>query len=343
MQRNKISKHFNWGQIMIIFDFDLLKFNWGQINIFIDVIPDPGKVAPSTIPAAHPMPSAAHAPTRPTPRLLAGLLLATVLTACAQNPATPQGQISGSAWVHTPESLTQVAQQAQVALPARATGGAAFFGLLKDAPASTRGQKVPVVVFLHGSSGLGLAAIGDYQRWLATLGVASVAPNSFALPDHVTYKSPIAKADYERIHALRASEIAPTLKAVSAAPWADTSRLILAGTSEGSVPVARYDGPGFAARMIYSWSCEPNYFVEAPRNALPMQQPVLNVISSTDPFFSKSNPWLGNAEAKGHCGAALKGNPQAAVLLVPDAPHTLLTLPAAKAATAGFLRPFLEH
>ena len=64
---------------------------------------------------------------------------------------------------------------------------------------------------------------------------------------------------------------------------------------------------------------------------------MLNVISNTDPFFSKSNTWLGNPEAQGHCGAALKENPQAAVVLVPNAPHTLLNLPAARLATAGFL------
>lgn len=256
--------------------------------------------------------------------------------------AVPQGQVQGSAWVHTDESLRQVVRQAQLALPASATGGSAYFGPLQDAPATGQAKKVPVVVFLHGSSGLGLAAIGEYQRWLATtLGVASVAPNSFALPGRVTYKSPIAKADYERIHALRESEIAPTLQALAALPWADTGRVVLAGTSEGAVPVARYAGPGVAARMLYAWSCEANYFVEAPRNALPPQQPVLNVISSTDPFFSRSNPWLGNAEAKGHCGAALKGHPQAAVVLVPEAPHTLLTWPATQAATAGFLLPLL--
>ena len=43
----------------------------------------------------------------------------------------------------------------------------------------------------------------------------------------------------------------------------------------------------------------------------------------------------------GHCGAALKDNPRAAVVLVPDAPHTLLNLPAARVATAGFLQPFV--
>ena len=54
-------------------------------------------------------------------------------------------------------------------------------------------------------------------------------------------------------------------------------------------------------------------------------------------FDSSSNAWLGNAAAQGHCGAALKDNNRAAVLLVPNAPHTLLNLPATRSATAGFL------
>ena len=137
---------------------------------------------------------------------------------------------------------------------------------LQDAP-KTAGPQVPVVVFLHGSSGLRLKAIGDWQRWLAGQGWASLAPDSFALPGRVTYKSPIDKAAYERIHALRASEIAPALAAVQAQPWADAT--------------------------------------------------------------------LGNANAAGHGGPALKDVPDAAVVLVPGAPHTLLNLLAARAATAG--------
>jgi dienelactone hydrolase len=211
-----------------------------------------------------------------------------------------------------------------------------FCGRLQDAP-KTAGPRVPVVVFLHGSSGLGLKAISEWQRWLAGQGWASLAPDSFALPGRVTYKSPIDKAAYERIHALRASEIAPALAAVQAQPWADATRLVLAGTSEGAVPVARHGGGDVAARLVYAWSCEANYFVESPRTAVRAGQPVLNVISTTDPFFSRSNAWLGNADAAGHCGPALKDAPDAAVVLVPGAPHTLLNLPAARAATAGFL------
>lgn len=249
-------------------------------------------------------------------------------------PAVPTGETKGSATAHTEASRKALVDNADVVLPA--STGAAFSGKLKDAPKSAA-TRVPVVLFLHGSSGLGLKAIGEWQAWLATMGVASVAPDSFALPDRVTYKSPIDKDVYERIHALRLSEIQPTLAAIKAQPWADGAKLILAGTSEGAVPVARYSGTDFAARILFAWSCDNNYFVAAPRNAFEPTKPVLNVISSVDPFFSKSNTWLGNPDSNGHCGNALKDNPNAAVVLVPDAPHTLLNLPAARAATRGFL------
>ena len=269
---------------------------------------------------------------------LSWLALATCLWAGAVSAqgTPPAGSIKGDAWVHTRESLAGTVEQADVVLPASATGGAVFAGKFKNIPKLT-GNRVPVVLFLHGSSGLGLKAIGEWQQWLATQGVASMAPDSFALPGHVTYSSPIDKDSYERIHALRASEIKPALDALLAQPWADASRLVLAGTSEGSVPVARYSGTEFAARMLYAWSCEDNYFVKSPLNALEADKPVLNIISVTDPFFSRANSWLGNADARGHCAAALKGNPKASVLLIPDAPHTLLNLPAARTAAAGFL------
>ena len=261
----------------------------------------------------------------------------TIVSACAgAQPAIPSGEVKGDAWVHTKDSLTAMVQQSDVCLPAAATGGNSFCGKFKDLPKVT-GKQVPVLVFLHGSSGLGLKAIGEWQQWLAGLGYASIAPDSFALPGHVTYTSPIDKDSYERIHALRASEIAPTLEALRSQPWVDASNLILAGTSEGSVPVARYPATEFAARILYAWSCEMNYFVMEPRNHFEPAKPVLNVISASDPFFSRSNAWLGNAEAQGHCAAALKDNRRASVLLVPNAPHTLLNLPAARSATAGFL------
>jgi hypothetical protein len=80
----------------------------------------------------------------------------------AQAPA-PAGEIKGDAWVHTKESLVATVDQADVCLPAAATGGKLHFGKFKDLP-KTHGSRVPVILFLHGSSGLGLKAIGEWQK-----------------------------------------------------------------------------------------------------------------------------------------------------------------------------------
>ena len=267
--------------------------------------------------------------------ICAALALWIATQAHAQTIA-PKGEIKGSAWTHTSDSLKAAVAQADVCLPASSPKTSIACGKLGGLTTHSA-KKMPVVLFLHGSSGLGVKAIGEWQQWLATLGYASIAPNSFALTDRATYKSPIDTDSYEKIHALRLSEISATIAALKQQPWVDMQRLVLAGSSEGAVAVARYTGTEFAARMLFSWSCESNYFVKAPQNAFEADKPVLNIISASDQYFSKANPWLNNVQAQGHCAAALKGNPKAAVLLLPDAPHTVFNLPAAQAATAGFL------
>lgn len=97
----------------------------------------------------------------------------------------PSGQIKGSALQHTTASADGVVQRASVVLPSKVTGGAIYIGTFCDTPKVSK-ARVPVVVFLHGSSGLGLKAIGEWQQWWASLGVASIAPDSFALPERVS-------------------------------------------------------------------------------------------------------------------------------------------------------------
>ncbi len=272
------------------------------------------------------------------------------LTPAPAAPAAPAstasaGEVKGTAWAHTAQSGAAAIAQAAVVLPATLLGQPAgsppWVGLWRDVPRNLTGR-APVVVFLHGSSGLALPAIAEWQRWLASLGVASVAPDSFALPDRITYKSPVPKEVYERIHALRASEIPLATAALAQAPWADTSRMLLVGSSEGATAVARHGGLEFAGRILYAWSCETNYFVTEPRTAVVPERPILNVISSADVFFSSQNPFIGNPNAVGHCGPALKDHKQATIVLIPGAPHTVLGLPAARNATASFVRDVLK-
>ena len=271
------------------------------------------------------------------------VVIAAICMACLpalSQPAPPAGEIKGTAWQHTAASLAASVADGALVLPAAATGKGIYGGKFKDAPGVT--GRFPVVIFLHGSSGLALKAIGEWQLWLASLGVASLAPDSFALPDRITYTSPADKATYEKIHTLRASEINAALAALLTQSWVDPTRIALAGTSEGSVAVARYTGNEFAGRIVYAWSCEQNYFVAEPKSAFEPDKPALNVISSVDPFFSPANAWLGNPSAKGHCAEALKDSKKATIVLIPGAPHTLINLPQARSATAAFVAEALK-
>ena len=254
---------------------------------------------------------------------------------------TPKGEIQNGPLTHTPASRLAVISAAQIGLPASLTQAAMYVGPLQKAPPAP-GPQVPVVVFMHGSSGLGLQAIAEWQQWLAGMGVASLAPDSFGLQDKLTYHSPIDKDTYEKVHALRASEILLALTALQQLNWADSSRLVLAGTSEGAVSVARYTGKEFAGRIIFGWSCEDNYFVSAHKTAMADDQPALNIISTDDPYFSPANNWLGNKQALGHGGAAFRNNPQARVVLIPGSQHTVLNLPQAKEPVEAFLKDLFK-
>lgn len=96
---------------------------------------------------------------------LAGLVFAHSLAFAQLAPVpvvvpAPVGEIKGSAVEHTLASAEGVVQRAALVLPASATGAGVYAGTFADAPKDIK-ARVPVVVFLHGSSGLGLKAIGQ--------------------------------------------------------------------------------------------------------------------------------------------------------------------------------------
>ena len=92
------------------------------------------------------------------------------------------------------------------------------------------------------------------------------------------------------------------------------------------------------AKLVFSWSCGSNYHVENPRSVLPDDLPVLNVMSLADKYFSPANSYLDNDAACGYAREVLQNNPNASILLLPQAPHTLLNLPQVHAAAAEILQ-----
>ena len=210
-----------------------------------------------------------------------------------------------------------------------------------DRPEGATG-KLPVFLFLHGSSGIN-PATRELGRFIASLGFLFVAPDSMAVADRLAYTSPVAPEVYETVHAMRLSELEYAVDHLNELPEFD-GRFVIAGTSEGGVSVARFASRAErpeAARLLFSWSCEDNYHVDHHRTNIPDSVPVLNLMSAEDKFFSRANAYLGNDDALGHAGKALAKHPDATIVLLPGAPHTLFNLPAAHRILRGFLEGVL--
>lgn len=248
-------------------------------------------------------------------------------------------EIKGNMLDPTPDNLGRTWVSARLVLPASLARGTTWAGSPSSAPAIA--DRSPLVIVMAGSSGIA-PAIKEYQTWLAeTLGLPSVAPDSLAIPDRLTYTSPVPVAVYERVHALRLAELENALARASELAWVDRSRIVVMGTSEGAVAIARLPSVQPIARLIYAWSCERNYFVEAPRTAVPIETPVLNMISTEDPYFSPKNPWNASYSVKGSCAEAFAHHKDAQVVLVASDQHTIINRPEVRTATAAFLRRVL--
>ena len=146
-----------------------------------------------------------------------------ILTAGIALAADQPGDIKGTTLEPTPENLAATWSKASLVLPAALAGGHRWQGFASAAPEVA--GKAPLVVLLHGSSGVA-PAVKDFQIWLAdALGLASVAPDSLAIPDRLIYTSPVSVDIYERVTeayaAMRAETLPPMLEALDG--WAEKS------------------------------------------------------------------------------------------------------------------------
>ncbi len=243
------------------------------------------------------------------------------------------GSISGSAREHTEESLKLSWKKALLVLPGEN-------GPVETTPSEvSTASKYPALLFAHGSSGIA-PAVREFGRFIASCGFAFVCPDSIQLADRITYSSPVSRSDYECIHAMRTTELLYAARKLAEAPWFNGTYTV-AGTSEGGVAAARFDSSDLAVKeagkIIFSWSCEENYFVQTPGNVFADNVPVLQVMSLEDKFFSPANTYLDNDKAFGYARKELESKENAAVVLIPKAPHTLLNLQQTQAAVKGFL------
>jgi dienelactone hydrolase len=188
--------------------------------------------------------------------------------------------------------------------------------------------KVPVVVYAHGCTGMGGLPM---LQALAEAGFIVVAPDSFARH----FRPLQCDADNQAggrnlfVYDFRLEEIAFALDQLWLQPWADWSRLMLLGASEGGVAAALYRGDEFAARVILQWTCggAPHVAGLAPGK----QEPVLAVLAADDPWYQRAGG--------GDCGRWLVNRPDSQSFVIPAAGgHELMTEPSAIRLVVEFLR-----
>jgi dienelactone hydrolase len=184
--------------------------------------------------------------------------------------------------------------------------------------------KHPVVVFLHGCGGPRSPATFTGQ------GAIVVAPNSFV-------GGKACKPDAAYINKLIGERHADTAYAASqlkAAAWADPSKLILAGYSNGAQTAATYPGEEFSSRIIVAWTC--NNARVPSQNGIRGKGPALAVLGTADEFFKRIN-------ITGNCNDAVatRGGPSKSVL-IQGGSHEILDHAQTRAAVKEFLAAVLK-
>ena len=269
---------------------------------------------------------------RVLPAIVAAVALG-LLVACAGGPSRDRSADLVRTWA-----------RARVILPNEIGGGRV---LRMDSPALGRrladyrggagagaGAKLPVVLYLHGCTGLGQDSFA-FMRALAAAGYAVIAPDSMARRFRPWQCDPKTKSGgfHLYVYEFRLAEISYALERLDMLDWVNPSRLYLIGVSEGGVAAALYRGAEFRARVIAQWTCHGGALI---RGLLaPPNEPVLAVVRRHDPWY---DPARTRAQT-GDCGAFLGNRPGSRSLVLEQGTgHDVLKDATVRDAIIAFLK-----
>ena len=197
--------------------------------------------------------------------------------------------------------------KAVIALPARGSR-AVQVGTIEEIDLAARlavlaqVDKLPVVLYLHGCTGIGNF---DFFEALAGAGYVVIAPDSMARRFRPLQCEPESRTGGFNlfVYDFRQAEIGFALDRLGAIEAIDGRNLFLVGTSEGGVATALYHGDEFRARVIAQWTC-----TGVPRVrgiAAPSVTPILAIVRAGDPWYESSRA----PDQAGDCGAFMRDRP----------------------------------
>ncbi|SLN34107.1 dienelactone hydrolase family protein [Oceanibacterium hippocampi] len=264
---------------------------------------------------------------RPARALLAVIvaLLILPLGGCAGNDWLDGG------WFDDTPDLERTWRGAVVALPVAANGETELrrndeAAIARDLARLDPAARWPVIVFLHGCTG-----IGNYPFLLslAELGYVVVAPDSMARRFRPLQCDPRTETGGFNLYVyeFRLAEVALAVQELKRQKWVDPANLYLVGVSEGGVAAALYRGDEFRARVIAQWTCQGAPHVRGI--AAPPESAILAVVSSDDPWYDRQ---------RGDCGSYMGARPGSQSLVVQNSRnHDVLIEPAVQRRVVEFL------
>ena len=217
-------------------------------------------------------------------------LLFMSVSACASSPPSPSDA----------PDLARTWYEAQAALPpslSRDTGiirvGTPALGEALD---KAEGRTFPVVIYMHGCTGLE-GVDRDVIRALAGAGYVVIAPDSMARAYRPRQCNPRTRRGGFNLFVFdfRQAEINFALQQLFEQPWVDWDNLFLVGVSEGGLAAAHHRGSLFRARVITQWTCHGDPLVSGIDG--PDDTPVLSIVRGDDPWYDGEE-----TAQRGDCG-----------------------------------------
>jgi len=196
-------------------------------------------------------------------------------------------------------------------------------------------KPLPVVIYLHGCTGITSHNDIPWARIIKDLGYVVVQPDSLARRDRGDSCSGASRQHFNPgVHRLRIQEAEYALKKLQSTKWADPNNIFLMGHSEGAIAAARAQITGFRGVIISSWLCTDTYpsfnGLFTPRNT-----PVLTMGWDHD-------PWYYGTRWNGSCADKFDGRTNAENITFSGVEHSTAQMPAARDAVEKFLRRNLQ-
>lgn len=195
-------------------------------------------------------------------------------------------------------------------------------------------QTYPVVIYLHGCTGIVDWHDYDWGRTLSSAGYIVVMPDSMAREGRIPNCDSSAKRGgiFPQAHDYRQQEITYALEQLKKSSWANLDKIYLVGHSEGGTAVARAEQTGTKANVILAWTCawRGDRFLAGIHS--PKDVPVLAIAA-------KNDEWRVGKITEGRCVDNANGRKVTQIDL-DGSIHATTKYPESKPAVLEFLKKF---